>query len=135
MLNRLFNRQASFPALYQSSQRSFARYYNKAQATAHGMIDNMLSYEFKVDTINSIVPGPRFPSPALNRDHDRHRDNKYTLERRRTNKLVQRQNEARYNTGRMHSHLKLNQIKQGVIDVRKQSELKDKKVKDQKVAF
>lgn len=134
MLTRLINRNAVLSTAA-ASHRNFARYYNKAQATAQGMKDDMLSYEYKVNTINSIIPGPRFPTPALNRDHDISRDNKYSLERRRTNKLVQRQNEFKYNQGRMYTHLKLNQIKQGVIDVRKQSVLQDKKVKAQKAQF
>jgi len=38
------------------------------------MKDDMLSYEYKPEVINSIVPSPRFPDKALNRNQDDMRD-------------------------------------------------------------
>ena len=83
MLNRLMNRTTSVSAsnrlpflkpnsslllsLHCMPRQNFARYYNKAQAAAQGMKDDMLSYEFKPDVINSIIPAPRFPTPALDK--------------------------------------------------------------------
>lgn len=46
------------------------------------------------------------------------RDGKYNLERYRTSTLTKRQNEARYTKGRLYTHLKLHQIKEGVKEVR-----------------
>ena len=79
----------------------------------------MLSYEFKPESINEVVPSPRYVDKALNRDQSSIRMSKYSLETQRTSALVKRQNEARYAQGRLYSHLKLHQIKQSVIEVRR----------------
>jgi len=85
------------------------------------MKDNMLAYEFKPDAINELVPSPRYVDKALNEHQDTLKTSQYSLERKRTTALTKRQNEARYAQGRLYSHLKLYQIKQGVKDVREKT--------------
>lgn len=78
----------------------------------------MMAYEFKPDAINSIVPSPRYIDKALNHSLEDARDNKYNAERYRTSTLVKRQNETRYQRGRLYSHIKLQQIRQQVSEMR-----------------
>ena len=68
----------------------------------------MLSYEFKPEVINSIIPAPRYPTNALAPNATEQRNNKYNTERRRTSVLTKRQNEYRFTQGRMYTHIKLN---------------------------
>jgi len=54
------------------------------------MKDNMLSYEFKPDAINELVPSPRYVDKALNSDHEESKTSQYSLERKRTAALTKR---------------------------------------------
>ena len=54
------------------------------------MKDNMLSYEYKPDSINNVVPAPRYSPKALNSHEEILRDSKFNLERKRTATITKR---------------------------------------------
>lgn len=99
------------------------------------MKDNMLAYEYRPDQMQELVPSPRYIEKALNKNAHHLRDAKYNLERYRTSGILRRQNEHRYAQGRYYTHLKLDQIKRGVKDIRdkiRDEELKAAGVKQEK---
>jgi len=120
MFSRLLKRTAPQRAQWLDSCQKFkfARYYNKAQSQAQEMKDDMSAYEYKPTAINELVPAPRYVDKALNTAHETMRDSKYTRELYRSSVITRKQNEMRYAQGRMYTHLKLEQIKQSVKEVR-----------------
>ena len=110
--------------------RMFGRYLNRAQADAIAMKCDMTTYENKRTLISSLDPGPRYPEKALPTQAkvNRHRNAKYNLERMRTSAITKGRNEVRYATGRLHSHLRLEQLKQDLAEIREKEELELKEV-------
>ncbi len=79
----------------------------------------MNAYEFKPEAINSLTPAPRYIDKSLtNTSVGRPKDDQYNLERYRTSTLQRRANDARFYRGRLYSHIKLEQIKSNVEEVR-----------------
>ena len=96
MLSKLANRAPAFQrlpgnaTLIKPSLFGFARYYNKAQAAALGMKDNMLSYEFTPDQMVTLAPSPQYTSKALVKPNADAQHNKDNVERFRTSLITKR---------------------------------------------
>ena len=96
------------------------------------MKTDMSVYEYVPDQISALEPGPVFPYPAFDKNmgHQKmKRDATANANRLRTSMLVKRANRDRCHAGRMHSHVKLYEIKQEVQKIReKEHETKSQTV-------
>lgn len=83
---------------------------NRGQQAAVDMKSDLTAYEFVPEMISSLSPAPRYPTPALGLSKAQqkgNRDARYNLERHRSSYITKKQNEAKFVTGRLHSHYKL----------------------------
>jgi len=93
---------------------------NRAERDAIAMKSDLTTYENKRDLISDLDPGPRYPEQALmpERKVAQLRNAKYNLERIRSSAITKKRNEARFTTGRLHAHYKLEQLKTDVAEIR-----------------
>jgi len=84
------------------------------------MKSDLTCYEYKQTLIADLNPGHRYPEQALLPKHKivKKRDARYNLERIRTSAITQKRNHARFYQGRIHTHLKLEQLKEDVANIR-----------------
>ena len=80
----------------------------------------MQTYEYRPTRMSTIEPSPEYVEPAhkLQKHWYTEKMGKDNLERKRTNIITRRQNESRFIRGRLYSHYKIEQIKEGVKEVR-----------------
>lgn len=82
---------------------------------------DMTAYEYKPEHITKVEPAPRYLESALSEGPDREkmaRDRSYNYERLRSAGILKRVNQERAFQGRMWSHIKLNEMKQKVQQIR-----------------
>ena len=99
----------------------FARAHNRAQQVALDMRTDMTAYEYSPETISRLTPHPNYPERALpDKWHGVRRGEmaRASLERLRTAAILKKENERRYNQGRVYAHVKLDQIKREVQKLR-----------------
>ena len=108
--------------------RHFGRYLNRAQREALEMKSDLTCYEYKQTLISDLNPGPRYPEQALLPQHKiiKKRNAVYNLERIRSSAITKKRNEARFYQGRVHSHLKLEQLKEDVAAIRESETINTK---------
>ena len=99
----------------------FARIQNKAQQVAQDMKTDMTAYEYKPDTISRLTPHPNYPDRAIpDKFYSTKRKEmaQASLERLRTAGILKKENERRFNIGRVYQHIKLDQIKKEVQKIK-----------------
>ena len=111
--------------------RSFARFLNRGQQAAVDMKSDMTSYEYAPDMISKLDPAPAYPEPAMlsQGQMKTKRDAAHNLERIRTSAITKKQNEMKFNTGRLYSHYKLEEIRSDVNKI-KQKEKETARLSD-----
>jgi hypothetical protein len=95
------------------------------------MKDNLSAYEYKPEMMSNLEPGPEYPEKSLGQGYlkeKRMRDGHHTLERHRTAEISARANYERFTKGRLYSHLKLEQMRKDVLEI-KQLEKEESEVK------
>lgn len=93
---------------------------------------NMLAYDYKPEHITKIEPSPRFLDKALEEGPQKEkikRDQAYNAERLRTAGVLKRSNLDRVYQGRMYSHIKLNDMRNKVQQIRDNETLFDKQIR------
>ena len=77
------------------------------------MKTDLTAYDYVEEMITNLEPTPKYPSHAmpdsgtLKRKHN----SAFNLERLRTSGITDRNNELRYTRGRLHAHLKLEDMR------------------------
>ena len=94
---------------------------NRGQQVSADMKHDLTAYEFVPDMISNLTPGPEFPYKAMEKTENARklkRDAKANLERIRTSYITKKTNEERFYKGRLHSHLKLQDIRTEIERIR-----------------
>ena len=85
------------------------------------MKDEMLSYEYVPEEISNFEPGISYPDPALRlKGHQvrQKRDQNYAFERFRTAAVTKRENTQSFYQGRIHSHIKFEEMRRNVRGIK-----------------
>lgn len=92
----------------------------------------MTAYEYKPEHITKVEPSPRYIEKALLEGPEREkikRDYVYNAERLRTAGILKRANHERVVQGRMYSHIKFEEMRQKVQQIRDNETLAMQKVR------
>lgn len=96
--------------------RQFSRYLNKGQQAAIDMKSDLTCYQHVPENIAAISPAPQYMKKQFPtaKDQTHKRNNIYNAERIRTSAITKAANEQRYAAGRLHAHLKIENMKQSI---------------------